>query len=135
VLAELLLGREHAPEALQQLDKIKAAAALDDSSLRYLRARALEAAGRAKDADPLVADPKAVLSSYAPWWAIRGRFARARGDDAIADGSFFEAVALDPLDVEPACEGITAESRPKDARGQPLCDAARARATPDLGRD
>jgi hypothetical protein len=134
-LAELLVGRDHAPEALLELDRIKTPGALDDSSVRYLRARTLEALGRGKDAEPLVANAKDVLSPYAPWWAIRGRFARLRGDDAVADPSFYEAVAIDPLDVESACEGIDRESRPKDPRQGPLCDAARAREEPGLGRE
>src|SRR3954468_19459175 len=44
--------------------------ALADPSLRYVRARALEAAGRSKEGEPLLADPKEVVASYGPWWAI-----------------------------------------------------------------
>jgi hypothetical protein len=134
-LAELLLGRDHAAQALLELDRIKSSAALDDPSVRYLRARVLEALGRSRDADPLVADAKAILSSYGPWWAIRGRFARARGDDPTAGSSFFEAVASDPLDVEAACEGLAADALPRDLAAKPLCDAARGRAEPSIGRD
>jgi hypothetical protein len=103
--------------------------------MRYLRARVLESLGRAKDADPLVGDPKQVLSSYGPWWAIRGRLLRGGPDGAGADGSFWEAVAADPLSIEAACEGIGPSSAPKDPKNQPLCDAARTRAEPDIGRD
>ena len=134
-LAELLIGRDHAGEALLELDRIKTPGALDDSSVRYLRARTLEAIGRTKDADPLVFDAKDVLSPYAPWWAIRGRFARLRGDDKVADPSFYEAVAIDPLDVESACEGLEPTSAPRNPAQRPLCDAARARQEPGLGRD
>ena len=134
-LAELLVGRDHAAEALLELDRIKTPGALDDSSVRYLRARTLEALGRGKDAEPLVADAKDVLSPYAPWWAIRGRFARLRGDDSVADPAFYEAVAIDPLDIESACEGLDPAGRPKDPHQGPLCDAARSRQEPGLGRD
>jgi hypothetical protein len=136
-LAELLLESAHPGEAVQELDKLvgqgsplagmrqpagpispKAFEAMDDPSVRYVRARALEAAGRQKDAEPLVGgDPKEVLSSYGPWWAIRGRWARLRGDDASADGAFFEAVAADPLDIESACQTLDQAAPKASASG------------------
>jgi hypothetical protein len=130
-LAELLYGREHAPEGILELDRIKSGGINEDPSVRYLRARLLEAGGRIKDAEPLVADPKDVVSSYGPWWAIRGRLARARGDEATAEPSFVEAVAADPLDVECVCEG----GEPADRSLLPLCNAAKARNDPPLGRE
>jgi tetratricopeptide (TPR) repeat protein len=134
-LGELLFGRDHLHEAETEVDHIQSRAALDDASVRYFRARVLEALGRTDDAAALVADPKQIASTYAPWWAIRGRLARARGDDAMADPSFAEAVAVDPLDVEVACETVTVDGKPKDPAMVPLCDAARARHEPTLGRD
>ncbi len=134
-LAELLYGRDHASEALVEVDKVTSPDALQDSSVRYLRARILESLGRQADAAPLVADPKDVISSFGPWWAIRGRWAQARGDDVTARSSFFEAVAADPLDVEAACEGTGPASSPKNPLQRPLCDAARARHEPTLGQD
>ena len=53
--------------------------AMGDPSVRWLRGRALEAVGRREEAEPLMADPSQVLSSYGPWWATRGRWARAPG--------------------------------------------------------
>jgi hypothetical protein len=137
-LAELLYGQGHAAEALSELDRIANLEALEDPSLRYLRARILETLGRAEDAGSLVAEPKDVVSSYGPWWAIRGRLARGRGDEGLAGTSFVEAVANDPLDVEPACESLDASPAqlpPKNPLALPLCDAARARAEPDVGKD
>ena len=60
---------------------------------------------------------RAWSSSFGPWWAIRGRWARAGADNGTAEPSFYEAVAADPLDVESACEGLEATSAPKDPRG------------------
>jgi hypothetical protein len=134
-LAELLYGRDRAPQALMEIDKITSPDALEDASIRYLRARILESLGREADAAPLVADPKDVVSSFGPWWAIRGRWARARGDEATAESSFFEALSADPLDVEVACEGILVTSSPKNPLQRSLCDAARARLEPTLGQD
>ncbi len=134
-LAELLLGRGHAAEALAELDKAPAGLAKDDASLAYLRARILEALGRGEEGAAILSDPRTVAASFGPWWAVRGRLARAKSDDAVADPAFVEAVAVDPLDVEPACEGIEATSAPKDPLGRPLCDAARARHEPDIGKD
>jgi hypothetical protein len=143
-LAELLLGRDHPGEALMELDKLVSGTAsgtgagkdpLADASIRYTRARALEALGRVKDAEQLVADPKDVVASYGSWWAIRGRFARGRGDEPLADAAFVEAVAADPLDAECACESLEPARGPKDPAHGPLCDAARHRDEPKLGGD
>lgn len=135
-LAELLLARSHAPEALKELDRIELAGAptapeaweraMGDPSVVWLRARALEATGRRSDAEPLVADPTHLLSSYAPWWATRGRFARLRGDEPVAGDSFWQAVASDPFDPEGACETIDASALPPDPGKAPLCGAARS---------
>ncbi len=132
-LAELLFGRGHAPEALVELDKIPESM-LADPSLRYVRARVLEAADKTKDADALLEDPKAWVASYGPCWAVRARLASARNDAAAAEASYAEAIAHDPLGVESACR---AGDPSRDARDQggPLCDAARKRDEPDLGQD
>jgi peptidase MA superfamily protein len=121
-LAQLLMARAHAPEALKELDRIELARApvsndgwnraMGDPSVRWLRGRALEEVGRREEAEPLMGDPAQVLSSYGPWWAMRGRWARARGDEGAAATSFHEAVAADPLDPEGACE--TLEPAPPD---------------------
>ena len=134
-LSELLLGRDHPTEALLELEHVTSPVSLDDSSLRYLRARALEMGGRATDGAPLVTDPKQVLSSFGPWWAIRGRWARTRGEDEVADSSFEEAVAVDPYDPESACEGASEASAPRDSAKNPLCAAARSRGEPTFGED
>ncbi|MBX3187888.1 MAG: hypothetical protein KF819_12770 [Labilithrix sp.] len=140
-LAELLLGREHPAEALLELEKIPAEM-LADPSLRRLRARALEADGNVKAAEALLEDPKQWITSFGPCWAVRGRLARARGDQATADASFAEAVAHDPFGVESACESLPrgdsappGQPPPTPAEGTPLCEAARKKGDPDLGKD
>jgi hypothetical protein len=139
-LAELLYGRAHAAEALTEIEGAGTHEALEDPSMRYLRARILETLGRVDEGSALVAEPGDVVSSFGPWWAIRGRLARGRGDEAMAGSSFVEAVANDPLDVEPACETLAAapdarSGPPPNPPSPPLCDAARARGEPDLGRE
>ena len=144
-LAQLLLGRAHAPEALAELDRIELAAspasnegwarAMGDPSVRWLRGRALEETGRREDGAPLMADPAQILSSYGPWWATRGRWARLRGDEGAATDSFGEAVAADPFDEEGACETIEPSAVPPDPAGLPLCSAARDRAEPPFDAD
>lgn len=133
-LAELLLGRGHANEALVELDKISESL-LADPSLRYVRARALEANGKTKEAESLLEDPKQWVASYGPCWAVRGRLLRARGETALADASFDEAVAHDPLGVEAACQTLALDAPPPMGQGAGLCEAARNRNAPDLGRD
>jgi hypothetical protein len=144
-LAQLLLGRAHPREAVSELDRIALASslmapdgwdrAMGDPSVRWLRARALEAAGRRKEGDPLVAEPTEVLSSYGPWWATRGRYARLRGDEPAASGSFIEAVASDPFDPEGACETLDPVAAPADPSGKALCDAARSTGEPPFEGD
>jgi hypothetical protein len=144
-LAQLLLSRGHAEEALHELDRTEVAGApaapqawarsMGDPSARWLRGRALEMAGRRAEGEPLVADPADVLSSYGPWWAMRGRWARSRGDEAAALRSFVEAVAADPIDPESACEAVEPSASPPEASGVPLCAAARAYAAPPFDSD
>jgi len=144
-LAQLLLSRGHADEALDELDRMEPpgppgsadarARATADPSARWLRGRALELAGRRDQGEPLVADPADVLSSYGPWWAMRGRWARSRGDEAAATRSFFEAVAADPLDPECACETVPPGPSPSPPAEPPLCDAAQAYAPPPFDPD
>lgn len=132
-LAELLAARGHPQEALGQLDKVSGDM-LADPSLRYLRARVLEGAGKTKEAESLVEDPKGWISSYGPCWSIRGRLAKARGDLGVAVPSFWQALAHDPFGVEAACEANPSQppgSGPPE--GTPLCVAARRRAEPDFG--
>lgn len=133
-LAELLAGRKHAAEALVELDKIPAEM-LGDPSLRYLRARVLEATENTKQAEALVDDPKAWMAGYGPCWAMRGRLARARGDAPLADTSFSEAMAHDPFGIEAACQTLPDGPDAPAAQGAPLCAAARKRGDPDLGRE
>ncbi len=85
-----------------------------------------------------MADPSQVLASYGPWWASRARWARLRGDEAAAVGSFAEAVAADPFSPEGACETLDPVAVPDalatDA-AKDLCAAARARHEPTFDED
>jgi hypothetical protein len=104
---------------------------MGDPGVRWLRARALEAAGRQKDGELLVEDPKQVLASYGPWWATRGRWARLRGDEPTATASFIEAVSADPLFPEAACETLVPPTP-----ASPLCEAAKqAQGPAEFGAD
>ncbi|WP_394828370.1 tetratricopeptide repeat protein [Pendulispora albinea] len=160
-LAELLVGRDHPAEALTELDRLQAPAGkppaanggppVDDPSYRYLRGRvllALGGEGRTKEAEVLFQEPKEVLASYGPWWAVRGVLARVRGDGSSAETSFAEAVATDPFDLEAACEVLDAppsastpastglSAPPVTSKDpNPLCQTARAWKVPALGQD
>lgn len=147
-LAELLFGRDHATAALTEFDKIPETM-LGDPSLRYERARILERLDPPADiltkrpldlAAALVDDPKAWTANFGPCWAVRGRLAALRHDDGLVEPSFAAAVAQDPFSVETACRSADpANPSPSVAAnslgGAPLCDAARRRGEPDLGRD
>ncbi len=122
-LAELLLGRGHDVDAATELDAVSGAM-LSDPNVRYLKARALEKKST-DDARRVLGEPAEVFTSYAPWWAIRGRLAT---DGAERATDFAEAVAQDPFDVEAACEG-------NPSLGTPLCEAAKANGALDVGRE
>jgi hypothetical protein len=149
-LAELLLARgsANAAAASMELDRIDSSGAplspeardwaAGDPGVRWLRARSLEEAGRREEGEALVADPRQVIASYGPWWALRGRWARLRGapgDDALANASFLEAIAADPLYPEAACETVDPAAVVPDAAKAALCEAARARGEPAFGGD
>jgi hypothetical protein len=134
-LAELLMARGHATEAAQELEHIPAEEGATDPSMRWLRGRVLEASGHRDDGAALVADPRDVASSYGPWWALRGRWARAAGDEGTAVVSFDAAVAADPMDAEAACETIEGHETPAGADRARLCAAARAMGEPPFGDD
>lgn len=127
-LAELLLGRNHPAEALVELEKIPENL-YTDPNLRYIKGRVLEAKGDVHAAEELVSDPRAWIASFGPCWAIRARLARARGDIPLATSAEIEALAHDPLSAESACLD------PALPGGGPLCDAAKKRDEPDLGKD
>lgn len=131
-LAELLLGRGFGAQALAELDKIPEAMFVDPS-LRYSKARALEASGDPKAAEALIEDPKIWIASFGPCWAMRARLAGRSGGRPAADPSANEAIAHDPFGIEAACGTV----EPKDplAQGGPLCAAAVKRGEPDLGKD
>ncbi len=134
-LAELLYGREHPEQALAQLAQISGKDFGPDPSVRHMKARVLEALGRQKEGEPLVADPKDVSASFSGWWAIRGRWARAREDFAVADPAFVEAVGSNPFDPEAVCETLDPVKAPENPAARALCDAARKMGEPPLGRD
>jgi len=133
-LAELLDARKHSPEALIELAKVEHPPE-DDPSFAALKAGVLDRAGKAKEGEPFVADPKKVAGDYGPWWAIRGVLARERGDQPFADASFAEAVATDPFDLEAACgTRDLGAPQPADPSMKLLCDAARSRNEPPDGQ-
>jgi hypothetical protein len=134
-LAELLYGRGHPAEALAQLERIKGKELDADPGSRHLRARILEGLGRPAEAIPLLADPASVAVSYGPWWAVRGRLARGRGEEALATPSFVEAVSDDPYEVEAACESLEVGGVPEAPAARLLCEAARKVGEPGLGQD
>jgi len=139
-LSELLYGRAHPAAALAELDRVKGGSGKDDPSVQSLRAHVLGALGRKTLGEHEVEDPRAISSSYGPWWAIRGRWEREDGKVDDADASFVEAVATDPFDVESACEtensgaAVPDDPGPETAAGM-LCAAARARHEPPPGAE
>ncbi len=128
-LAELLFGRSHATAALRELDKISGEMAAADPSYRYLKGRVLDALGRRAEAEPLMQDAASVSSSQAAWWALRAKWHRAAGFYEEAAQSLDEALGIDPLSEEVACDEATLLS------GWDLCAAAQERKEPAIGHE
>ena len=130
-LAELLFGRDHAKSANVELEGLPSAA-WSDASIRYIRARAIEAiaSGDFHAIESALGEPKDVSSAFGPWWAMRGRVARAIADDAAASSFFFESTAQDPYAVEAACESLESglfaqqSQRPRPVRRGPQMERA-----------
>jgi hypothetical protein len=139
-LAQLLYGRQHYSAAEVELDRVQGDLSRHDPSVRSLRAHVKAALGHRAEAKEEVADTAVVASTFGPWWAIRGRLQREEGEGTEAEASFVEAVSTDPLDVEAACEvddslrEVVDDGAPETPK-RALCQAARARQEPPLGRD
>jgi hypothetical protein len=118
-LAELLIGRGHDGDAALELDAVTGPL-LTDPHVRYLKARALEKTDPAA-AKRVLGEPADVFASYAPWWAIHGRFSHDEND-------FWEAISQDPFDIEATCRGGA-------KAGDPLCEAAKQNGEPDVGKE
>jgi hypothetical protein len=135
-LAELLAERGHAPQGMLELEQVGLppspvaqdpyAAIAGDPSLRWLRGRLLEETGRRQEGRWLVSDPADVLTSFGPWWAMRGRWAQLDGDPRAAVESLEAAVSVDPFGAESACGVIDAAAPPAPYADPALCAAARA---------
>jgi hypothetical protein len=144
-LAELLMGRGHWRSAEVQLGKVKGDDFAQDPTLRYLRVRAREALGERQDLLPVLGEPSTIVGGYGPWWGLRGRLLEGGGDFNGSGQAFFEALAVDPLDLEAACGTERTDIPPQQTAPQQrhpeepsygfLCEAARQRGEPPLGQD
>jgi hypothetical protein len=134
-LAELFLRRGKPKAAQYELSKLKKGSFEEDPHMRSLRARVGEANADIEVAFASVAEPREVAASFGPYWALRGRISRARGDASTAAASFDECFSQDPLSVECACEGADEGAKPTETGRIPVCDAARARHEPVVGGD
>ena len=97
-LAELLVASTPPTRSPNWVEQAK----VQGRELRPPARSGIRGSGNTAVVDRPSAKPKDVTSSYGPWWAIRGRFARAAAADTTAD-ALSRAIAEDPLDVESAC--------------------------------
>lgn len=116
-LGELMLGREHADAATEELRRA-AALAPREPVVRALLARAHFEGKRNEDARTEVDDPTKVSSSDARWWAMRARLV-----EADAERSRRAALASAPYAPLAAC--AEAPGLARSAELDALCEAAR----------
>ena len=128
-LGDLLFERGHAGPAVRQfgpaLDSAKR-----EPAIRWRVARALIEAGQPAAAAGL-GRPADIDSPHGPWLGLHGRFLREAGDAPGAERAFSDAIALDPLSEDAACEGqFSSRARanaplPAHSERRELCEAAR----------
>jgi hypothetical protein len=101
-VSELLFARG-APALT--IDRLRQALASDprDPNVRWRLGRSLVAAGREPEGAPLFQSYEGLESPSAGWFALEGRYERAR--NAPSGDAFDFAVALDPYLEDAACEG------------------------------
>lgn len=128
-LATLLLDRKHPESALFELGKLPPGAGAEDPALRTLWGKAYEAISKPAEAEAKLGETKDILAGYAPWWGLRGVFARGRGQSAEAANDFAEGLAYDPFDIESACEG--SGEPPSAPEKRLLCEAAKRNGSPE----
>jgi hypothetical protein len=97
-----------------------------------LKARILETKGDLPGAEAVIRDPKQWITSFGPCWAVRARLLQTPLQTGPSTQAHDEALAHDPLSVEAACGPREQEL---EDQGKPLCDAAKKREEPELGRD
>ncbi len=124
-LSELLQKRGHLTAALDELDRHPKAH--EQPSYAHARARVFEALAQSEKAWSAVADPRAILHDFGPWWATRARLAT---NQEVANTSFDMARGHNPLDFETACEVNKGTNATEAQRKKPLCQCAIARGEP-----
>ncbi len=142
-LGELLLGRGHAKAARTKLDPLEPLG-LEDVLLGARVALARLRAGDVAGARAALVDPAKLLADLGAWWATRGDVLAASGvggkggaSAADAFSAYGAAVAHDPLSEQAACgwASTAPAGDPVAAVARDLCDAARQRQAPPVGRD
>ncbi|MFZ5897568.1 MAG: hypothetical protein ACOY0T_41345, partial [Myxococcota bacterium] len=106
-----------------------------EPSIRWRGGKALLEAGEATQAEATLGALTEIGSVHGPWFGVRGRVLKARGQVAEAEEAFRVGIAVDPLAEDTACEGERAPrgeksvlgKLPEDPARRELCLAARAR--------
>lgn len=135
-LGELLLGRGHAKAARAKLDPLEALG-LEDVLVGARVALARLRAGDLAGAKGALVDPARLLTDLGLWWATRGDVLTEAKAGPDAEASYRTAVAHDPLSEQAACGWAAAAPAgdPVATVARDLCDAAKARGLPSVGRD
>jgi hypothetical protein len=119
-LGELLEGRGHHAEAVNEITRAQLIVP-GDATIRCHLAAALLAGGDRAAAAPWVEKTEDLHNRHGRWWSLHGLL--FPGEDA--DRAFSLGIALDPLDPFVSCEEKAAPELPKDALRAAICEAAR----------
>lgn len=133
-LADLLLAHGAARAAADELAPTLTPKQ-QEPALRWRGARAWLDAGDSAQARAALGVPTEISSLHGPWFGLHGRLLKEAGDPQAAESAFRNAIAVDPLSEDAACEGERAPRGanqgevkvPDDAARRELCRAARAR--------
>ncbi len=136
-LGELLLGRGHPKAARVELDPL-ASLGLEDVLVGARVALARLRAGDVAGAKAALGSPGKLIADLGVWWATRGEVLAASGAPAAESfAAFGTAVDHDPLSEQAACgwASTAPAGDPIASVARDLCDAARHRGLPPVGRD
>jgi hypothetical protein len=132
-IGELLYSRGGRSKAIERFQSVLRSAPRDPS-IRFQLGRALIANDQFAEGATLFQRPDDLEYAQSGWFALNGRYLRARGD-AAAGTAFEFAISLDPYLEEAACEGALRPpddtgkrpdgALPADPARRALCEAAR----------
>jgi Flp pilus assembly protein TadD len=123
-LGSMLLEEGFNAEAKTELEMALSLASRD-LRLRFWLAEANLALGHKDEAFEQLQKVEPGASPDASAFALRGYLFVQRGENSVADSSFFKAISLDPWNEKVACHWLSPPGVPSEEAHRKLCEASR----------